>query len=103
MAISDEIERAELETNNSWLSISIFHDLRNPLDTIYAAAEMLMDLDPEPTEVKRLARNMYCAAGRMRKLLVADLSSVASGNRSTAEICDIRGGILAASDADSAS
>jgi signal transduction histidine kinase len=101
MAIIDEIERAELETNNSWLSISLFHDLRNPLATIYAAAEMLMDLDPEPTEVKRLVTNMYCAAGRMRKLL-ADLSSVASGNRSTAEICDIRDVILAASEAASA-
>jgi len=101
MAISDEIERAELETNNCWLSISIFHDLRNPLATIYAAAEMLMDLDPEPTEVKRLATNMYCAASRMRKLL-ADLSSVASGNRPTPEICDIRDVILAASEAASA-
>src|SRR5260370_39406688 len=101
LAIIDEIERAELETNNSWLSISIFHDLRNPLATIYAAAEMLMDLDPEPTEVKRLATNMYCAASRMRKLL-EDLSSVASGNRLTAEICDIRDVILAASEAASA-
>ncbi len=101
MAIIDETERAEPETNNSWLSISIFHDLRNPLATIYAAAEMLMDLDPEPTEVKRLATNMYCAAGRMRKLL-ADLRSVASGNRSTTEICDIRDVILAASEAASA-
>ena len=28
LAIIDEIERAELETNNSWLSMSTFHDLR---------------------------------------------------------------------------
>src|SRR5258708_34722706 len=89
MAISDEIERAELETNNSWLSISIFHDLRNPLATIYAAAEMLMDLYPEPTEVKRLATNMYCAASRMRKLL-PHLITGASGNRPTPESCSIR-------------
>src|SRR6266849_2365536 len=98
MTIIDEFERAELLTNDSWLSISILHDLRNPLATIYAAAEMLVDLDPEPIEVKRLARNMYCAAGRMRKLL-ADLSSVASGSRSTAEICDIRDVIFAALEA----
>jgi signal transduction histidine kinase len=32
-----------------WLSSSIVHDLRNPLGTIYAAAEMLMDLDLGPT------------------------------------------------------
>jgi signal transduction histidine kinase len=98
MAIVDEFERAELATDDSWLSISILHDLRNPLATIYAAAEILVDLDPEPTEVKRLATNMYCAAGRMRNLL-AYFSRVASGNRSTVEICDIRDVILAASEA----
>jgi signal transduction histidine kinase len=38
-----------------WLSTSIVHDLRNPLGTIYAAAEMLMDLDLGPTQVKRLS------------------------------------------------
>jgi K+-sensing histidine kinase KdpD len=47
MATIDEFERAELPTSDSWLSISILHDLRNPLATIYAAAEMLVDLDPE--------------------------------------------------------
>ena len=98
MAIVDQFERAKPATTGAWLSISILHDLRNPLATIYAAAEMLVDLDPEPTEVKRLATNMYSAAGRMRNLL-AHFSRAASGNRSTAEICDIRDVILAASEA----
>jgi signal transduction histidine kinase len=101
MAIIDESERAELANNGTWLSISILHDLRNPLATIYAAAEVLVDLDLKPTEVKRLATNMYCAAGRMRNLL-ARFSRLASGNGSTAEICDIRDVILAASEAASA-
>jgi len=101
MAIIDESERAELANNGTWLSISILHDLRNPLATIYAAAEVLVDLDLKPTEVKRLATNMYCAAGRMRNLL-ARFSRVASGSRSTAEISDIRDVILAASQAASA-
>jgi signal transduction histidine kinase len=57
------------------------------LGAIYAAAEMLMDLDPGPNQVKRLATNIYRAAGRMRELL-ADLNSVARGNRSTAEMCE---------------
>ena len=56
MAIIDESERAELANNGTWLSISILHDLRNPLATIYAAAEVLVGLDLKPTEVKRLRR-----------------------------------------------
>jgi His Kinase A (phospho-acceptor) domain len=55
-----------------WLSTSIVHDLKNPLGTISAGAEMLMELNLAPTEVKRLAANMHRAAGRMRELL-ADL------------------------------
>jgi signal transduction histidine kinase len=84
-----------------WLSTSIVHDLRNPLGSIYAAAEMLIELDSGPIQVRRLARNIFRAAGRMRELL-ADLNSVARGNRPPAEICDLRAIIAAASDAASA-
>jgi signal transduction histidine kinase len=84
-----------------WLSTSIVHDLRNPLGAIYAAAEMLIGVDPGPAQVKRLATNIYRAATRMRDLL-ADLNSVARGDRPAAEICDIGEVIAAASDAASA-
>jgi len=84
-----------------WLSTSIVHDLRNPLGAIYAAAEVLIDLDPTPAQVKRLGANIYRAAGRMRELL-ADLNSVGCGLRSAAELCDICEVIAAASDAVSA-
>ncbi len=57
-----------------------------------------MDLDSPSTQVKRLAANMCRAAGRMRQLL-ADLASIARDNVSTAEICDIRELIGAASEA----
>ena len=56
-----------------WLSTSIVHDLRNPLGTVFAGAEMLMQLDPSSPNFKRLAANIYRAAGRMRELL-ADLA-----------------------------
>ena len=72
-----------------WISASILHDLRNPLGTICAGAELLMDLDSTSTQVKRLAGNMSRAAGRMRELL-AELASLARDNVSTHEICDIR-------------
>jgi len=90
--------RSESRSEASWLAASILHDLRNPVGTIYAGAEMLMTLDTTPNQVKRLATNMHRAAGRMRELLT-DLTSVTYGNKSTPEICDIREIIAAASEA----
>ena len=81
-----------------WLSAGILHDLRNPLGTICAGAELLMDLDSSSTQVKRLAANICRAAGRMRQLL-ADLTSVTRDNMPRAEICDLREVIAAASEA----
>jgi signal transduction histidine kinase len=72
-----------------WHSTSIAHDLRNPLGTIYAGSEMLMDGNATPAQAKRLAANIHRAAARMREL-VSDLVSVARGSRPTVEICDIR-------------
>jgi signal transduction histidine kinase len=72
-----------------WLSSSIAHDLRNPLGTIYAGAEMLMDVDTTPAQVKRLAANIHRAAGRMQELLT-DLVSAARGSGPAVEICDVR-------------
>jgi signal transduction histidine kinase len=88
-------------TTIGWLSTSILHDLRNPFAAIYAGAETLMDVDPLPTEAKRLATNIYRAAGRLHELLT-DLTSVVCGNRPIVEMCNIREIIAAASDAASA-
>jgi signal transduction histidine kinase len=81
-----------------WLSTTIVHDLRNPVGAIYAAAELLMDLDPGSGQVERLATNILRAAGRVRDLL-ADLNCVACGERPTAEMCDIAEVISGASHA----
>jgi signal transduction histidine kinase len=93
--------RSESRSEAGWLSASILHDLRNPVGTIYAGAEMLMMHDTTPNQVKRLATNMYRAADRMRELLI-DLASATYGNRSTPELCDIGEIIVAASEAASA-
>ena len=82
----------------SWLSASIVHDLRNPLGTVFAGAEMLLDLDLSSTQVKRLATNIHRAAGRMRELL-ADLACASCGSKSTSEICKVRDVIATASEA----
>lgn len=100
LSLRSEMWRQDVYADG-WLSTSIVHDLRNPLGTVCAAAEMLMDLDPAPNQVKRLARNIFRAAGRMRELLT-DLSSVARGERVVAEMCDVREIIAAACDAASA-
>jgi signal transduction histidine kinase len=89
---------SESRSGAGWLSVSILHDLRNPVGTICAGAEMLMTLDTTPNQVKRLATNMYRAADRMRELLT-DLTNVTYGKTSTPEICDIREIIVAASEA----
>jgi signal transduction histidine kinase len=91
----------ESRSEVGWLSTSILHDLRNPVGTIYAGAEMLMTHDTTPNQVKRLATNMYRAADRMRELLI-DLASATYGNGSTPEFCDIGEIIVAASKAASA-
>lgn len=92
---------SESMSATDWLSTSIVHDLRNPVATIYAGTEMLMNVDITPVEVKRLVANMYRAAGRMRELL-AEVSCVTYGNRSIAERCKIRELIAAAAEAASA-
>jgi signal transduction histidine kinase len=79
-----------------WLSTSIIHDLRNPLGAVFTSAEMLMEIDPASTQGKRLAANIYRAAGRMRELLT-ELAGASCGNESTSEICKIRDVITAAS------
>jgi signal transduction histidine kinase len=86
----------------NWVSSWMVHDLRNPVATIYAGTEMLMKANAAPTDIKRLAANVYRAAGRMRDLL-ADISCATFGPVSTAQICEIREVIVAASDAASAS
>jgi signal transduction histidine kinase len=78
-----------------WLASSIVHDLRNPLGAVFASAEMLMEIDPASTQGKRLATNIYRAAGRMRELL-ADLGRASCGNKSRSEICKIHDIITAA-------
>jgi signal transduction histidine kinase len=83
--------------STDWLSASIVHDLRNPLGTVIAGSEMLLELDLAPGQVKRLAANVLRAASRMRDL-VADLAVASCGGNSTPEICNIRDVIAAASD-----
>jgi signal transduction histidine kinase len=82
------------------LSMSIVHDLRNPLAAICVCAEMLADPHLTPDHAVRVGRNIHKAAGRMRELL-ADLVCVTQGKMLAAEKCDLHE-ILAAACEDAA-
>jgi signal transduction histidine kinase len=69
------------------LSMSLIHDLRNPLAAICACAEMLDEPQLSPDRVKRLGGNIHKAAGRMRELL-ADLVGLTQGKSEAAENCN---------------
>jgi signal transduction histidine kinase len=79
------------------LSTSIVHDLRNPLAAIYGGAEMLVDSDLPPSQVKRLAQNIYRASRRIQELL-QDLVNVSRGKDKAVEVCRLRDVIGAAWD-----
>ncbi len=80
------------------LSSSIVHDLRNPLAAIYGGAEMMVDSELPPSQVKRLARNIYSASRRIQELL-QDLVNVSRGKQKVVEVCRLRDVIGAAWDA----
>jgi signal transduction histidine kinase len=79
------------------LSTSIVHDLRNPLASIYGGAEMLVDDDLTPGQVKRLASNIYRASRRIQELL-QELADVRRGKSHSREMCGLVEVVKAASD-----
>ena len=96
-----ELIRQERISTIGRLSSSIVHDLRNPLAAIYGGAEMLVDTELSPPQMKRLAANIYRASRRIQELL-QDLVNVSRGKSETVEICNLREVVQAACDASAA-
>jgi signal transduction histidine kinase len=94
----EELIRQERISTIGRLSTSIAHDLRNPLAAIYGGAEMLVDGDLPPAQVKRLATNIYRASRRIQELL-QDLINSSRGKTQPAEVCRLRDVITAAYEA----
>ena len=84
-----ELIRQERISTIGRLSSSIVHDLRNPLAAVYGGAEMLVDTDLAPAQVRRLAANIYRASRRIQELL-QDLLNVSRGSARGAEMCKLR-------------
>ena len=84
-----ELIRQERISTIARLSSSIVHDLRNPLAAIYGGAEMLVDTELSPPQMKRLAANIYRASRRIQELL-QDLVNVSRGKTKSMELCRLR-------------
>ena len=85
----EELIRQERIATIGRLSGSIVHDLRNPLAAIYGGAEILVDSELPPSQVKRLAGNIYRASRRIQELL-QDLLDVSRGKARAAEPTRLR-------------
>jgi signal transduction histidine kinase len=68
-AINDHSERRNRIAGVDRVALKIVHDLRNPLSTIHAAAEMLISSELSIGQIQRLVRNMYLASTRSQELL----------------------------------
>jgi signal transduction histidine kinase len=98
----DELIRHERIATVGRLSTSIIHDLRNPLAAIYGGAEMLVDADLSPSQVKRLAGSIYHSSRRILAMLQELAEATRGWGQGAArrqELCRLRDVVLAASDA----
>jgi signal transduction histidine kinase len=91
----EDLIRQERISTIGRLSTSIIHDLRNPLASIYGGAEMLVDADLSPEQVRRLAANIYRSSRQVQDLL-QELADVTEGRAHAREICRLRDVIAAA-------
>lgn len=68
------------------LSSSIVHDLRNPLASIYGGAEMMIDGELNPVQMRRIAGNIY-RSSRVIKDMLQQLVDVSRGRTQSPEAC----------------
>jgi signal transduction histidine kinase len=83
-----ELIRQERISTIGRMASSIVHDLRNPLAAIYGGAEMMVDTDLTPAQVKRVAANIYKSSRRIQEML-QDLLQTTRGNRGEKELCNL--------------
>jgi signal transduction histidine kinase len=100
-AARDELVRQERIATIGRLTSSIVHDLRNPLAAIYGGAEMLVDSELPPPQMKRVSASIYRASRRIQELL-QDLLNVSRGRVAAPEICRLEEVVEAAREFSSA-
>ncbi len=90
-----ELIRQERISTIGRMASSIVHDLRNPLAAIYGGAEMMVDTELSPSQVKRVAANIYKSSRRIQEML-QDLLQVTRGTRGAKELCSLAEVVAAA-------
>jgi signal transduction histidine kinase len=93
----EELIRQERLSTIGRLSSSIVHDLRNPLASIYGGAEMMIDGDLNPTQMQRIAGNIY-RSSRAIKDMLQQLVDVSRGRMQSPEVCRLSDVIAAAAE-----
>ena len=83
-----ELIRQERISTIGRMASSIVHDLRNPLAAIYGGAEMMVDTELSPPQVKRLAANIYRSSRRIQEML-QDLLQLTRGKTGERELCSL--------------
>jgi signal transduction histidine kinase len=91
----EDLIRQERISTIGRLSTSIIHDLRNPLAAIYGGSEMLVDHNLSPSQVQRLASNIYKASRQVQNML-QELADVTKGRGHARELCRLREVVQAA-------
>jgi signal transduction histidine kinase len=94
----EELIRRERIATINRISTSIIHDLRNPLAAIYGGAEMMVDSELSPAQVRRLALNIYRSSRRVQELL-QELAGETAGRSHAREACRLREVVEASRDA----
>jgi signal transduction histidine kinase len=89
-----ELIRQERISTIGRIASSIVHDLRNPLAAVYGGAEILVDTELPPGQVKRVAGNIYSASRRISSMLQS-LVDLARGKTETVELCTLKDVVLA--------
>lgn len=72
---------AEPVSSHPAVSISILHDFRNPMATIRAASEILVEASSSDPHIHRIARNVQVASTRMQALLDDFFDQYVGGRR----------------------
>lgn len=91
----EELIRKEQIDTIGRLATSVVHDLRNPLAAIYGGAEMLVDGELSPAQIRRLAGNIYGSSRHVQTLL-QDLVDVTRGRTFSVEPCHLKEVVTAA-------
>jgi signal transduction histidine kinase len=90
-----ELIRHERISTIGRMASSIVHDLRNPLAAIYGGAEMMVDTDLSPEQVRRVASNIYRSSRRIQEMLqeLLEVTRGKNGEKEVRQLAEVVAGV----------